>query len=242
MATTQQSIDKLNKYTERLELLNKQLENVNKNTKEYKRLTAEKNQVEQRAIKASKELNENQGKLSSTLKNHKPLIEKANTAQKNFNKTTETASKKTTGFFSRLKSATGTLFRYGLAFRAVNLAGQIFNEITIKSAQRAIRLEKALADVSAVANLSGDEISRLKRIVFEVAGVTSLTALEVVELQKQLAKLGTSVSDIENLTGPIALLSQALGEEPGGVAAILKKTLNQFQATTDEAERFSNNM
>ena len=36
MATTKQSIENLNKYTDRLELLNKQLENVNKNTKEYK--------------------------------------------------------------------------------------------------------------------------------------------------------------------------------------------------------------
>ena len=63
MATTQQSIDKLNKYTERLELLNKQLENVNKNTKEYKRLTADKAQVERKAEKASKEVSNAQGKL-----------------------------------------------------------------------------------------------------------------------------------------------------------------------------------
>jgi DNA repair exonuclease SbcCD ATPase subunit len=240
MATTQQSIDKLNKYTERLELLNKQLENVNKNTKEYKRLTAEKAQVEQKAEKASKELSNAQGKLSSTLKNHKPLIDKANDAQKRFNNTTSAGTTVTKGFFSRLKTATGTLFRYGLAYRAINIAGQIFNEITVKSVQRAIRLEKALSDVAAVANLSSGEVSRLKDTVFEVAGVTSLTALEVVELQKQLAKLGTSVTDIENLTGPVAILSQALGEEPGGVAAILKKTLNQFQATTDESNRFAN--
>ena len=240
MATTQQSIDKLNKYTERLELLNKQLENVNKNTKEYKRLTAEKAQVEQKAEKASKELSNAQGRLSSTLKNHKPLIDKANDAQKRFNNTTSAGTKVTKGFFGRLKTATGTLFRYGLAYRAINIAAQIFNEITIKSVQRAIQLEKALADVAAIANLSSDDVSRLKDTVFEVAGVTSLTALEVVELQKQLAKLGTSVSDIENLTGPVAVLAQALGEEPGGVAAILKKTLNQFQATTDESNRFAN--
>ena len=83
---------------------------------------------------------------------------------------------------------------------------------------------------AAVANLSGEEVSRLKDTVFEVAGVTSLTALEVVELQKQLAKLGTSVTDIENLTGPVAILSQALGEEPGGVAAILKKNIKSISS------------
>lgn len=240
MATTQQSIDKLNKYNERLELLNKQLAAVNKNTKEYKRLLAEKANVEEKAIKASQQLANAQGRLSSTLPNHKKLIKEAADAQKRYNTNTAQATKVSKGFFSRLKTATGTLLRYSIAYRAINFAGQLFNEIVIESAKRAIRLEKALADVAAVANLSSQEVSRLKDTVFEVAGVTSLTALEVVELQKQLAKLGTSVSDIENLTGPVAILSQALGEEPGGVAATLKKTLNQFQATTEESERFAN--
>ncbi len=240
MATTQQSIDKLNKYTERLELLNKQLENVNKNTKEYKRLTAEKAQVEQKAEKASKELSNAQGRLSSTLKNHKPLIDKANSAQKRFNKTTSDGTKVTKGFFSRLKTAIGTLSRYALAYSVINAAQRLFSELTVKAFRRAVNLEKALADVAAIAGLTSSEMLRLKNTVFEVAGVTSLTATEVVELQKQLAKLGTSVSDIEKLTEPVALLSQALGEEPGGVAATLKKTLNQFQATTEEANRFSN--
>ena len=240
MATTQQSIDKLNKYTERLELLSKQLENVNKNTKEYKRLTAEKVQVEQKAEKASKELSNAQGRLSSTLKNHRPLIDKANSAQKRFNKTTSDGTKVTKGFFSRLKTAIGTLSRYALAYSVINAAQRLFSELTVKAFRRAVNLEKALADVAAIAGLTSSEMLRLKNTVFEVAGVTSLTATEVVELQKQLAKLGTSVSDIEKLTEPVALLSQALGEEPGGVAATLKKTLNQFQATTEEANRFSN--
>ena len=240
MATTQQSIDKLNKYTERLKLLNKQLENVNKNTKEYKRLTADKAQVERKAEKASKELSNAQGKLSSTLKNHKPLIDKANSAQKRFNKTTSAGTKVTKGFFSRLKTAVGTLLRYSLAYRAINAGQQLLNELFVQSSKRAIRLEKALADVAAIANLTSKEIEKLEKVVFDVAGTTSLTATEVVELQKQLAKLGTSVSDIEDLTRPIALLSQALGEDAGGVAAALKKTLNQFQATTEEADRFAN--
>lgn len=240
MATTQQSIDKLNKYNDRLELLNKQLAAVNKNTKEYKRLLAEKANVEEKAIKASQQLANAQGRLSSTLPNHKRLIKEAADAQKRYNTTTAQGTKVSKGFFSRLKTATGTLLRYSIAYRAINFAGQLFNEIVVESAKRAIRLEKALANVAAVANLSSQDVSRLKDTVFEVAGVTSLTALEVVELQKQLAKLGTSVTDIENLTGPVAILSQALGEEPGGVAATLKKTLNQFQATTEESERFAN--
>ena len=240
MATTEQSINKLNKYTERLELLNKQLENVNKNTKEYKRLTKEKSKVEEKAIKASKELAEAQGKLSSTLPTHKRLIDQSNAAQKRFNNTTEKASKVTKGFFGRLKTAIGTLTRYATAYALINAAQRLFTELVVNSAKRSIQLEKAFADLSAIANLTAKDINRLESVVFKVAGTTSLTAVEVVELQKQLAKLGTSVGDIENLTRPIALLSQALGEDAGGVAATLKKTLNQFQATSEEADRFSN--
>ena len=166
--------------------------------------------------------------------------DEVNDALKKSKKITSELDKANKGFFGRLKTAVGTLLRYSLAYRAINAGQQILNELFVQSSKRAIRLEKALADVAAIANLTTKEIGQLEKVVFDVAGTTSLTATEVVELQKQLAKLGTSVSDIEELTRPIALLSQALGEDAGGVAATLKKTLNQFQATTEEADRFAN--
>ena len=166
--------------------------------------------------------------------------EEVNKSLRDSKKITAQLDKANKGFFGRLKTAIGTLLRYSLAYRAINAGQQLLNELFIQSSKRAIRLEKALADVAAIANLISTEIQKLEKVVFDVAGTTSLTATEVVELQKQLAKLGTSVSDIERLTRPIALLSQALGEDAGGVAAALKKTLNQFQATTEEADRFAN--
>ena len=166
--------------------------------------------------------------------------EEVNKSLRDSKKITAQLDKANKGFFGRLKTAIGTLLRYSLAYRAINAGQQLLNELFIQSSKRAIRLEKALADVAAIANLTSTEIQKLEKVVFDVAGTTSLTATEVVELQKQLAKLGTSVSDIERLTRPIALLSQALGEDAGGVAAALKKTLNQFQATTEEADRFAN--
>jgi len=215
-------------------------------------------ELQQEILKLTKEIQEN-GKATKQQANELKKLEKqyerlgsklmpqyrnahkqVNDALKNSKKLTDAATKSNKSFVSRLTTAVGTLFRYSLAYKAINAANTIFNELTIESAKRAIRLEKALADVGAIANLTSTEINKLKDTVFEVAGSTSLTATEVVELQKQLAKLGTSVEDIQNLTEPIALLSQALGEEPGGVAAALKKTLNQFQATTEESSKFAN--
>jgi len=157
-----------------------------------------------------------------------------------YGKNTEKASKSQKGLFGGIGKNLRTIVQFYGAYQVLNLAISAFRELAIGSAKRAIQLEKALKDVAAVANLTSKDMDRLETVVFKVAGTTSLTAMEVVALQKELAKLGTSVSDIEKLTGPIALLSQALGEDAGGVAATLKKTLNQFQATSTESERFSN--
>lgn len=228
MATTKQSIDKLNKYTERLELLNKQLASVNKNTKEYIRLIAERAKVEDKAAKASKQLADAQGKLSSTLPNHKNLINSANDAQKRFNKTNLEATKGTAGFFSKLKTATGTLLRYGLAYKAINLASRVFAELTTGAANQAIQFQKSLANLSAVAGVSGNELLRLAENAELVAGQTKFTAEEVVGLQTELSKLGFSSQEVIDATQGIAFASQALGSPLNTTAEGIGKVINQF--------------
>lgn len=157
-----------------------------------------------------------------------------------YGKNTDKASKSQKGFFSGLGRNIKTIISFYGAYQVLNLAISAFRELVVGSIKRAIDLEKSLGDLAAVADLTSSEVDRLKKVVFDVAGVTSLTSKEIVSLQKELAKLGSSVDEIERLTEPVALLAQALGEEPGGVAATLKKTLNQFQATSEEASQFAN--
>ena len=194
-----------------------------------KRIKSETTQLSTNADKASKS-------MSNTAKETKKATAALNKNEAQTKKNTK-ASK---GFFGGIGKNLKTIVSFYGAYQVLNLAIRAFSDLTIGSAKRAIALEKSLADLRAVAGLTSDEIVRLKGVVFDVAGETSLTTTEVVNLQKQLAKLGTSVEDIEKLTKPIALLSQALGEDAGGVAATLKKTLNQFQATSEEADRFAN--
>jgi len=153
---------------------------------------------------------------------------------------TKNANKESKGLFSTLGKNLKTIISFYGAYQVLNLALTAFRDITVGSIKRAIEFEKALSDLRAIAGLTAEEVNRLEKVVFQVAGSTSLTTTEVVELQKSLAKLGSSVTDIENLTEPIAILSQSLGEDPGGVASSLKKALNQFQATSEEADRFGN--
>lgn len=158
----------------------------------------------------------------------------------NYGKKTEKAGKSQKGFFGNMAKNLKTIVSFYGAYTVLNSVLSAASSFFIGGAKRAIELEKAFADLSAVAGVSKNDIEALKNEVFAVAGVTSFTATEIVALQKELAKLGTSADDIVNLTGPIALLAQALGEEPGGVAATLKKTLNQFGATSEESNRFAN--
>ena len=167
-------------------------------------------------------------------------IQQIGGAAKNTGENFEKSAKKSKGFFSTIGGNIKTITRFYGSFLLLQAGIKLLNEIFIASSKRAIAFEKALGDLAAVAGLTNEELSKVEKVALDVAGSTSLTTLEVVELQKALAKLGTNVEDIENLTRPIALLSQALGEEPGGVASSLKKALNVFGETSDQAAKFAN--
>ena len=235
MANTQKSIDKLNKYTERLSLLNKQLEQVNKNTKEYKKLTQEKVSVEQKAIKVSKQLAAEQAKLSSTLPNHKKLIEKSNEAQKKFNKSTGNGAKETKSFGNKLKTATATLARYGIAYKLINSVQRVFTELTLGSIREAIAFEKSLANLGAVAGATNEDIKLLGKTALNVAGTTKFTANEIIGLQTELSKLGFTSEEVVASTEAIAFTAQALGAPLDAVAQQTGKVINQFGLLIEQA-------
>lgn len=180
--------------------------------------------------------------VTKSEKRYNAEMQKSNKITKQAADTTSGATKAKQGFFKTIGKNIGTIVRFYGSFLVLNAAVSVLRELFIGSAKRAIAFEKALADLSAVAGLSNKELAKIERTALAVAGRTSLTTLEVVELQKQLAKLGSSATEIENLTKPIALLSQALGEEAGGVASALKKTLNQFGETSEQASVFANVM
>lgn len=195
-------------------------------TKGYTKTVGEANKKVNELGKSSGALKENVGDLNVE-------FEKSDSA-------TKRATISFGNFFRNLGKNIRTVLSFYAAFTVLNLAFRAITELTVGAARRAIEFEAALKDVQAVAGLTADEMIRLRDTTFDVAGATKLTLIETVELQKQLAKLGASVDEIEKLSKPVAVLAQALGEEPGGVAAALKKALNQFQATTEEANRFAN--
>ena len=124
--------------------------------------------------------------------------------------------------------ALGSLTKYLGLYRLVTAAAQAFNEITIGSVKQAIEFQKSVANLGAVAGVSGKELENLSRNALDVAGSTKFTANEIIGLQTELSKLGFSSEEVIEATQGIAFAAQALNAPLNSVAEQVGKVINQF--------------
>lgn len=186
--------------------------------------------------KELKKLKEQYEKVNKLMPQYRKKHEEINKELKKANVLTSNLEKTNKGFFGKLKNAVGTLFRYGLAYKAINLVTTAFNELTIGSIKQSIAFQKALANLSAVAGASAKEVEALGKNALEVAGSTKFTAQEIVGLQTSLAKLGFTSEDVIKSTQGIANTAQALGAPLEQVAEQTGKVINQFKLLIEQSE------
>jgi hypothetical protein len=98
----------------------------------------------------------------------------------------------------------------------------------------AVDFEFALAKVQAVSGFTNEEMGKLEAQAKALGASTSKSASEVAGLQLELAKLGKSQGEIENMTEGILSLGIAFDEELGTVAAEVGATLNRFGLSADK--------
>ena len=241
--TTKQLAANLDGISAKVAKLKLEMSKLDKGTTEYKTKQRALNQELKRGETAANKLAVAQQKLNTYNKRHKKSVDAGTRAQKHWNATqgkSVIASKRSGGALRGLAKRMTVLGKYLFASAGIAAGMALLNELFIKSAKRAIALEKAIADVGAVAGLTTEEMAKLKKVAEDTAGATSLTAIEVVGLQKELAKLGVGIDDISNLTKPIALLSQALGTSGAATAEALQKIQNQFGLTSEQANITAN--
>lgn len=238
--TTKQLSSDLGRLTEKVLKLQKEMEGLSRSSLKYKETQKELNKVNKEAIAVSEKLATKQLSLTKNNKNHAGSIKAADGAQKKFNATQSRTGKLLASTGKGILGVAASLGRYLGVSAAIAAAVGAMNELFIKSAKRAIDLEKAMADVAAVAGLTSSELDKIRRTAFDVAGATSLTVIEVSKLQKELAKLGLTADEIQELTKPVALLSQALGESGEVTGQTLQKIQNQFLLTSDQATQTAN--
>lgn len=180
--------------------------------------------------------------LNKSLDETRKHTEKVNTSLNQTSKSTKNASNASSNFFSRLKTAAGTLSRYFLAYQGINAAIGFFRELTIGSIQEAIKFEKVLGNLSAVAGVSGDSLKKLKDNALAVAGQTKFTAEEIVGLQTELSKLGFTAEEVVESTQSIAFAAQALGSPLETTAALIGKVRNQFGLLIEQTTEISDTL
>ena len=252
MATTgtgsvKQLSQQLDGFSNKIKKLYGELGKLQKGTKEYNKKQKELNATNKQAVKLSDQLYAKQKRLISGNKKHKSSIDAATTSQKKFQQTmtstaasTGKAAKAQSNFGKKLGTAAGTIARYAGAAALLNVGLKVFRALTTDAIKEAAKFQKQMANLSAVAGVSGDEMKKLGEEALRVAGSTKFTADEIVKLQTELSKLGFTADEVVKSTLPIAFAAQALGSPLESTAALVGKVRNQFgllvEQTTEIAD------
>jgi len=232
----------LQDFSSLIKKLHKELSKLEKGTNDYAEKQKQLNRAVADGVELSRKLGVANNNLNKSNKNHKKSISEATKAQNNFKETVDNTSKsvgkaaKTQDTFAKgIKSGVQTLLKYGIAFRLINIATQVFTNLTTGSVKEAIAFQKALANLSAVANVNGKDLQTLAENAEMVAGATKFTANEIVGLQTELSKLGFRSNEVVDATQGIAFAAQALGSPLDETAESIGKIINQFGLLKVEA-------
>ena len=240
--SVRQLSQELKDFSKLVTKLHQELAKLEKGTKNYAAKQRELNNATAEGAKKLKELESKYKSLNASNKNHTKSIKEAENATNKFKSAVEKstvsvgkAAKAQKTNTQRLKTAVGTLLRYGAAYKIINAATRLFTELTIGSAKQAIEFEKSLGNLSAVAGVSGEELKNLADNAEIIASQTKFTAEEIVGLQTELSKLGFTSQEVIDSTQGIAFASQALSSPLNATAESIGKIINQFDLLKTES-------
>ena len=139
-----------------------------------------------------------------------------------------------------MRQTTGNLTQMGKSL-SMSLTAPILG-LGALAVKAATDFEFSMAKVQAVSKFTGAEMERLESQAQELGATTSRSASDVAELQLELAKLGKSSTEIEQMTESVLSLSIAFDTELGETARVVGATLNQFGLDASESGRIADNM
>lgn len=97
--------------------------------------------------------------------------------------------------------------------------------------------DEAMTNLSAISGKSAEELEPLKKQALDLGATTQYTASQIGELQIELAKLGFTVTEISQSTGPIANFATATGANLADAAALAGASLRAFGLDASEMNR-----
>lgn len=143
--------------------------------------------------------------------------------------------RKNSGFVSGIKKGVGQL---ATSFIGVTAAIGIATRVIGGAIDIVKNFSKASSDLEAVlGDLAKEDgvMNSLRTQAKELGATTAFTATQVLELQKEFAKLGFNPAQIENMTEATLNLAAAAGTDLANAAEIAGSVINQFGLTAADA-------
>jgi hypothetical protein len=140
----------------------------------------------------------------------------------------------------QMRQTTGQLTQMGKSL-SMSLTAPLLG-IGALAVKAATDFEFSMAKVQAVSGFTATEMGRLETQAQELGASTSKSASDVGQLQLELAKLGKTSTEIEQMTEGVLSLSVAFDTELGETARVVGATLNQFGLDASESGRIVDNM
>jgi hypothetical protein len=161
-------------------------------------------------------------------------------------KSTKKSGEALSGGFAGLKGAIGgaipMLGRLQAAFASSGIGaiviavGSLVGLFT-SAVKTGAKFAKSFSTLQAVTGKTADELSELNKQAKELGATTQFTAIEVVSLQTELAKLGFTAKDIENSTPSILDLAASLEVGLASAAELAGSVVRSFGLTTKDTQK-----
>ena len=173
-------------------------------------------------------------------------VEKLNKSVTETSKTAKKTGKGLSGSFKGLSGAiTGAipilgklkaaLISTGVGALVVAFGGLV--ALFKSAANVGAKFQSSLSTLRAITGRTADELGVLNQQAKELGSTTQFTAVQVVELQTELAKLGFTVKDIENSTPAILDLAASLEVDLASAAELAGSVVRSFGLDTLDTQR-----
>jgi TP901 family phage tail tape measure protein len=168
--------------------------------------------------------------LTNKVKNLEEQTKKYTTAQQGASKAASEGGITMKGLSQQLL---GVASGAALVYRGV----QILKEQLVAAVKSSIEFEAIMKEVEAISRASASAITLLTKDAQRLGATTEKTAKQVGETQKELAKLGFTVTEILASTSSIIDLSTATGEGLAQSATVAAATLRAFGLEAEQMGR-----
>lgn len=141
------------------------------------------------------------------------------------------------GNYPQIGSMLGGVGNVALRFAGAASAGALLAKVVGDNVSLAREYEHTLSGLAAILGTTKDGVQELNEQAQDLGATTVFTAKEVVEMQTELAKLGYSVQQIQNMAPSVLNFAQATGSSLADAASLAGATLRMFEKdTTDTTE------